>query len=99
MKPTIIVTLLLYATPVDAKCYSVWRYPYPQNCRAIAYAPLKRMASSNVLPPPRAVPAVVDIPLPELDGVWATPLDTKEGLEMLQGMQRLKALRSLQTGD
>lgn len=98
--PTIIVTLLLYATPADAKCYSVWRYPYPQNCRAVAYAPPKRMARNDVHRPVTPVPVVVDIPLPELrwESVPAMT-DTKEGLEMLQGMQRLKALRSLTTGE
>lgn len=33
-----------------------------------------------------------------MSGVWASPMDTPEELELIQGMQRLKALRSLTLG-
>jgi len=32
MRWTALALALLAATPVEAHCYSVWRYPWPQHC-------------------------------------------------------------------
>lgn len=99
MKSALWISVVLYfAFPntADAHCYSVWHYPWKQNCRANADAPPKPMARTVVHRPVVITPRDNDIPLPSLDGAW---VDIPAGEDLNQGMQRLRALRLLTLGE
>jgi hypothetical protein len=74
------LALLLASTPVEAHCYSVWHYPWPQRCGAIRDN--TRIGLHHVLSLDRP-----EIPLPslaqaDLDGGEADEL-TRARLELL----------------
>ena len=92
----VLLTGVIYAhaQPVYA-ChkYSRWYYPYPQRCGIYARASVPvRVLPSGVNPPVRPAP---DLPLPDMSATWAGAMDTPAELELIEGMQRLKALRLL----
>jgi hypothetical protein len=95
MKSAIMVGVLLswVTTPAEAHCYRVWRYPYPQHCRAYAYAPFIHLPRAHIYPAvlPHTHAALVDIPLPDMSAQWGGAMDTQ--LEL--SLQRLKVLRQL----
>lgn len=96
MKYWLVALQLLIVSPVSAHCYSIWRYPWKQNCRVVTtYVPRKPVGNLNIYPPDNNPVRDIDIPIPNLTGVWISPMDTPEQLELVQGMQRLKALRLL----
>ena len=96
----LVLPLMLIGHPARGHCYSVWKYPTPQHCRGvynrvspehISYSPVRPLP----VPPDR--PVDVDIPLPDLtDATWNIALDTPEQLELMQSMQRQRALRTLE---
>jgi hypothetical protein len=103
VKLAVIFWGVIYAatsTPIgaEARCYSRWYYPYPQNCSHVAgvYARTTRTRAAVlrvVLPPIADVrDNVPDIPLPALNDItWGGALDT----ELELALQRQKAIRQL----
>lgn len=68
MKAMLAILLLSATTPVEARCFSIWRYNYPQNCGNVhVNKPSPRETGLTVLPPERIVEAPRPIVLPELD--------------------------------
>jgi hypothetical protein len=97
-KRVIIATLLVInVTPTSAHCYTHWYYPWPQNCRGIytrqSYRP-PIISRANFSPPVHN--DSLDIPLPDMSGIWINTVETPEQLELMESLQRLKALKSLQ---
>lgn len=95
---TIIAAGMLHAHSL-CHHYRVWHYPYPQRCTVLAYAPPKHLVGAELHRPAPMPAHDIDIPLPDMSATWGEALDTKEELELIQGMQRLRALRLLSTGD
>ena len=86
--------ILLLATPAEAHCYRIWRYPKPQRCfTALAPEPIRNrgqrvsvlhqhVSASASLPPERIGT------LPSLDSFVPCP----DGDERLRGIAFLRAL-------
>lgn len=95
----LLLGVIFTATGEAGAChrFSVWKYPYPQRCKVIAYVPRRivPIAAHNVARSAVLNLRVPDIPLPDMSATWGPPLDTPAELELIQGMQRLKALRLL----
>jgi hypothetical protein len=96
-KITLTVALTIGLTnAADAHCYSRWYYPYPQKCGGV-YARTNNRSSMvhrvNFSPP--LPPDPVDIPLPDMSGIWINSTETEEQLELMEAMDRLRAIRSL----
>jgi hypothetical protein len=91
---------LLLATPVQAHCFTVWRYPWRQNCHAkYVYVPQPGPLQYQApLPPqprpePEREPEQIKILLPFLsdDQQWAP-----EGDDHLRGIALLRSLYNAQ---
>ena len=67
MRWIMLAAALVVATPVEAHCYSVWRYPWPQRCGA-ARQIVRAKSVYFRLDPSISVPILdrPDIPLPSL---------------------------------
>ena len=99
MKLAVMLGVVYAATsmPAEARCYSRWYYPYPQNCSRVAgvYARTTRPREAVlrvVLPPVADVhDNVPDIPLPDMSANWGGALDT----ELELALQRQKAIPQL----
>lgn len=62
MRLTLALCFLLNVEPAFAHCYSVWRYPWPQNCRARPAQPPRKTWFVEIAPeraPP--TPASVNV--------------------------------------
>lgn len=96
-----LLLIIVNVGEAHASChrYSIWKYPYPQNCRANADAPPKPMARAVVHRPVVITPRDNDIPLPSLGrGEWSL-MTTSANMDLIQGMLRLRALRLLTLGE
>jgi hypothetical protein len=95
MRKTLTIALtIVMINRADAHCYSRWYYPYPQNCGVAYRSHSHRMAllqSNSIV----THSITYDIPLPDLNGTWINETETPEQLELMEGMERVKALRSL----
>jgi hypothetical protein len=97
MKTLSVVALTIgMINAADAHCYTRWYYPTPQHCGGIYtrtnYRPsmVHRIIADTPLPPDP-----VDFPLPDLNGIWINSTETPEQLELMEAMDRLRAIRSL----
>jgi hypothetical protein len=108
MKPTIIVVALLWASPaVACHHYLRWYYPYPQHCGGSYARHQERNHVHSVHSDPAPSPPIrsnhdvgINFVLPALvSAVWNIPLETKEQLELYEGIQRKKAILLLPHGD
>jgi hypothetical protein len=100
---------VMVSSPAAAHCYAIWHYPYPQHCggsyvRHQIRASIYRVRSD---PAPRVLVLNVhnnvgmNFKLPALndDLAWDMPLETKEQLELYEGIQRVKAILLLPHGE
>jgi hypothetical protein len=97
MKTLSVVALTIgMINAADAHCYSRWYYPYPQKCGGIYTRQSNRppiISRANFSPP--LSPDAPIIPLPDMSGIWINSTETPEQLELMEAMDRLKAIRSL----
>jgi hypothetical protein len=96
MKKILVITLTLGGiNAANAHCYSRWYYPFPQNCGVAYRSHSHRMAllQLDTIPPIRH--NIIDIPLPDLNGIWINETETPEQLELMEGMERVRAIRLL----
>ena len=92
MKVTFVIVLVLTTTPVNAHCYSHWRYPWPQSCRAASAAPVHhRTWFVDVAPEPVVTPPT---PAPAPAPVVEAPV-SPEAIETLNEKLRWRAANSL----
>jgi hypothetical protein len=94
MRSTIIVLLagVSYAPmSADARCYTIWRYPEPQDCGTHYHVHTRTMAILLPSPPLPPVNPVSGIPLPDMNATWGGAMDT----ELELSLQRQKAIRQL----
>jgi hypothetical protein len=76
-----IVFLLGTNSAAQARCFSVWRYPWPQHCHATALAPRSAIRITNAridvaLPALRHTAPAVEFSLPNLTDIeWGQPPD------------------------
>jgi hypothetical protein len=94
-KKVLIISIGL-TNAADAHCYARWYYPWPQNCGGIysrqSYRhSIVRSINSDTLVHVNAY----DIPLPDLSGIWINSTETEEQLELMEGLDRIKAIKSL----
>ena len=82
----------------EARCYSRWYYPYPQNCSRVAGVYARTTRPREVVlpivyhPVPSVPDRVSEIPLPDMSDInWGGTLDT----ELELALQRQKAIRQL----
>lgn len=92
---------MVAACPVQAHCYSVWKYPSPQHCGVVG-SPHVRVAVARVaaredepMPTPRPVEPLrsqPDILLPDIDSPLPTepPPDEKDQILHALGIKMLK---------
>ena len=96
MKKILVITLTIWVTnAANAHCYSRWYYQFPQNCGVAYRSHSHRMALLQLDTIPPARPVSIDIPLPDMTGIWINSIETPEQLELLESMDRLKAIRLL----
>jgi hypothetical protein len=82
---------LLLATPAQAHCFSIWHYPWAQQCgvfhvKQVAALPSPGRGQRTWPVPPERIED--EIPLPNLmDAEWGGTAD-----ERLQGIAKLRAL-------
>jgi hypothetical protein len=96
MKKIFIITLTIgMINAANAHCYSRWYYPFPQNCGVAYRSHSHQMAllQLDTIPPVR--PVLIDFPLPDLSGIWINSTETPEQLELMEAMDRLKAIKIL----
>jgi hypothetical protein len=79
----------------DAHCYSRWYYPFPQNCGVAYRSHSHRMALLQLDSTPPVRPNTIDFPLPDLSGIWINETETEQQLELMEAMDRIKAIRML----
>jgi hypothetical protein len=89
---TILILVILAASPASAKCrlFSVWHYPWPQMCVSASH---RYVSASVPLPPERTTPNQerIEIPLPLLDNIiWG-----EVGPDELHGIALLRDLMSV----
>jgi hypothetical protein len=96
MKKAIIITLTLMVTnAANAHCYSRWYYPFPQNCGVAYRSHSHRMALLQHNITSTIHPVIYDIPIPDMSGIWINSTETEEQLELMEAMERVKAIRLL----
>lgn len=85
-----LAVILALSLPVDtaAACrrYAIWHYRFPQRCEV-------SVAQRDVLSPPKAKPAPVDIPLPSLEGMEFPSDCDADWCQRLRGIGLLRQLR------
>jgi len=86
MRRLTLAIALLAATPVEAHCYSVWRYPWPQRCHATK--PLHGRNEAPSLPKRSPFAAEPEMPLP---GLARADLDGGAADEATRGRLLLRA--------
>jgi hypothetical protein len=74
--------------------FSVWHYPQKQRCgararRFVALAPQPQPRQPARVATPAPPPAVIEIPLPDLAGIWdAAPNEEQRGRMLLHALLR-----------
>jgi len=83
------------ANAADAHCYARWYYPWPQNC-GVAYRGHSRRVAFLQFDSNTPVHSITfNIPLPDMSGIWINSTETEEQLELMEGLDRIKAIKSL----
>jgi hypothetical protein len=93
-KKVLIISIGL-TNAADAHCYSHWYYPFPQNCGVAYRSHSHRMALLQFDSTVPVHSVTYDIPLPDLSGIWINSTETEEQLELMEGLDRIKAIKSL----
>jgi hypothetical protein len=87
-------TLLLASGSADAAChrFSRWYYPYPQpRCSAPRYVAGLVTASLGAPPLPAPRPAIADMPLPDMAGIWDGEADAETRARLI-ALHKLREL-------
>jgi hypothetical protein len=62
LKGVMLAAVLTASLPIDAtaRCYSVWKFPWPQRCGAQTRAFVSRQKTAIQLPPEIPLPSLTD---------------------------------------